>query len=106
MPFFAEHFNEVWSNFDVNVQELIEECPPAMASSMTHLLYGRVVSTVPIFRGCATEVIGAICMRCQVGNKTRNAPPFFPNQEELSFPYGARCDLARQAWDKRKENLK
>ena len=78
MPFFAEHFNEVWSNFDVNVQELIEECPPAMASSMTHLLYGRVVSTVPIFRGCATEVIGAICMRCQVGNKTRNArPPFF-----------------------------
>ena len=64
MPFFAEHFNEVWSNNSVDVGELIEECPPAMASSMTHLLYGRVLSTVPPFRGLSSEVIGALCMRC------------------------------------------
>jgi hypothetical protein len=51
-----EYFNEVWTNQGVRVEDLIDECPPAMASSMTHLLYGRVLSTVPPFRGLSTEV--------------------------------------------------
>ena len=40
-------------------------CPPAMASSMTHLLYGRAVSTIPLFRGLSTEVIAALCLQCR-----------------------------------------
>ena len=59
-----EYFNEIWTSQGLKVEELVKECPPAMATSMTHLLYGRVVSTIPPFRGLSTEVIGALCMRC------------------------------------------
>ena len=60
-----EYFNELWSNQTIQIDDLIDECPPAMASSMTHLLYGRVLSTVPPFRGLSTEVIGALCLKCK-----------------------------------------
>lgn len=60
-----EYFNEVWSSQQIKVEDLVTQCPPAMASSMMHLLYGRVISTVPPFRGLSTEVIGALCMRCK-----------------------------------------
>lgn len=60
-----EYFNEVWTNQGLKVEELVKECPPAMATSMTHLLYGRAISNIPPFRGLSTEVIGAICMRCR-----------------------------------------
>ena len=60
------HFNEVWTNQShVNLEQLLEQCPPAMASNLAELLYGRFLSTVPLFKGLSIEVIGALCLRCK-----------------------------------------
>lgn len=61
-----EHFNEVWTNnSSVDVPALLQQCPPAMGSTMSELLYGRFISTVPLFKGLSPEVISAICLRCK-----------------------------------------
>jgi CRP-like cAMP-binding protein len=61
-----EHFNELWNNqSSIDLTEILDQCPPAMASNMSELLYGRFLSTVPIFHGLSPQVIGALCMRCK-----------------------------------------
>lgn len=59
-----QYFGERWSTQGVDVRTLAMECPPAMASNMTYLIYGRIISTIPIFRGLSREVITALCLRC------------------------------------------
>eukprot|EP01048_Picozoa_sp_COSAG05_P011647 COSAG05_NODE_1112_length_5856_cov_11.397082_2_plen_976_part_00 len=61
-----EHFNELWTNqSNVDLPDLLNQCPPAMASHMAELLYGRFLSTVPLFKGLSVEVLSALCMHCK-----------------------------------------
>ena len=61
-----EHFHELWTNqSQVDLPALLRQCSPAMASNMASLLYGRLLGSVPVFRGLSKPVIGALCMRCQ-----------------------------------------
>ena len=61
-----QHFNELWKNqSSVDLPQLLTECPPAMASNMAELLYGRFLSTVPLFRFLSKEVISALCKICR-----------------------------------------
>jgi len=65
-----EHFNETWTNnTSVDLPALLEACPPAMAASMAELMFSRVVSSVPLFKGLSPEVISALCL------VRRPAPP-------------------------------
>ena len=58
-----EHFNETWTNStNVDLPALLEACPPAMAASMAELMFSRVVSSVPLFKGLSPEVISALCL--------------------------------------------
>jgi len=58
-----EHFNETWTNnTSVDLPALLEACPPAMAASMAELMFSRVVSSVPLFKGLSPEVISALCL--------------------------------------------
>ena len=36
-----------------------------MAATIAERLYGRFLSTVPLFSGLSTEVISALCLRCK-----------------------------------------
>ena len=65
-----EHFNETWTNnTSGDLPALLEACPPAMAASMAELMFSRVVSSVPLFKGLSPEVISALCL------VRRPAPP-------------------------------
>eukprot|EP01043_Picozoa_sp_COSAG02_P010971 COSAG02_NODE_397_length_23124_cov_439.255635_13_plen_965_part_00 len=58
------HFNEIWTNqSSVDLPEMMDAMPPAMASTLAEYLYGRFLATVPLFKGLSPEVIGALCMR-------------------------------------------
>mgnify|MGYP006094545417 CR=1 FL=1 len=67
-----EHFTETWTQNYVHLPSLLGECPPAMAANMAVLLYGRYVSTVPLFKGLSQEVLAAMCLRCQPMNCMKN----------------------------------
>jgi hypothetical protein len=43
----------------------MEVAPPAMAATLAHHLYGRFLSSIPIFKGLSSAVIGALCARCK-----------------------------------------
>lgn len=60
-----EHFTESWTTNYIQLDSLLGECPPAMASKMAVLLYGRCVAAVPIFKGLSHEVLSALCLRCK-----------------------------------------
>ena len=58
-----EYFHEVWTNRShVNLDEMFDQMPPAMAGAFTELLYGRFLSTIPLFRGLSNEVLSGLCM--------------------------------------------
>jgi CRP-like cAMP-binding protein len=61
-----EYFNELWTNRShVNLPEMFEDMPPAMAHATAELLYGRFLSTIPLFRGLSGEVTSGLCMQVQ-----------------------------------------
>ena len=60
-----EHFTDIWTTNYMHMPSLLTECPPAMASKMAVLLYGRYVATVPLFKGLSQEVLSALCLKCQ-----------------------------------------
>ena len=50
----SQHFNELWgSQSEVELQGLLKQCPPAMASNLADLLFGRYLCMCPLFKGCA-----------------------------------------------------
>jgi hypothetical protein len=58
----VDYCNEVWSNRSgINIDELLGDVPPAMKLNLSTFLYGSVITNVPLFRGLAEEVIGALC---------------------------------------------
>lgn len=61
----VEHFTETWTTNYIRLGPLLQECPPAMASKMAILLYGRYVATVPLFKGLSHEVLSALCLKCK-----------------------------------------
>lgn len=67
-----EHFTETWTTNYMHLGSLLRECPPAMASKMAVLLYGRYVATVPLFKGLSQEVLSALCLKCQPMTCMRN----------------------------------
>ena len=67
-----EHFTETWTTNYMRLGQLLQECPPAMASQMAVLLYGRYVATVPLFKGLSHEVLSALCLKCKPMTCLRN----------------------------------
>eukprot|EP01050_Picozoa_sp_SAG11_P033062 SAG11_NODE_11047_length_787_cov_1.039244_1_plen_261_part_11 len=58
-----EYFHEIWTNRShVDLGAMLDEMPPAMAGATAELLYGRVLSTIPLFRGLSAEVTSGLCL--------------------------------------------
>ena len=58
----VDYCNEMWSNrAGLNIDELLGDVPPAMKLNLATFLYGGAIGNVPLFRGLADEVIGALC---------------------------------------------
>ena len=43
-----------------DIENVLSACPPAMAATIAERLYGRSLSTVPLFAGLSTDVISAL----------------------------------------------
>ena len=57
-----EYFNELWSNRSgVDIDQLLTDMPPAMAGTVSEILYHRFLSAMPLFRNLSSEVIAALC---------------------------------------------
>ena len=68
-----QHFNEVWNNqSDVDLNEMVDNMPPAMASALSEFLYGRFLGTVPLFKGLSKEVVAGLCAKVKPMNAMKN----------------------------------
>eukprot|EP01051_Picozoa_sp_SAG22_P014633 SAG22_NODE_1805_length_3533_cov_1.343040_3_plen_498_part_00 len=62
----SQHFTKLWGDQSaLDLKELLAQCPPAMATNLADLLFGRYLAMVPLFKGLSAEVISALCLKCQ-----------------------------------------